>query len=99
MNELDGSWAVQRTGGLLPPLVGVYKHIHGARGETRVGRLPGAPFDVVGHELRYRRPFSGFVDVVVPDADGYAGRATFRGRTFGSFRLRRPDAGRRGPAA
>lgn len=89
MNELDGLWEVERTGGLLPPLVGVRKRIHGARGETRIGPLPGAPFDVVGRELRYRRPFAGFVDVVVPDAFGYVGRATFLGRTFGSFRLRR----------
>lgn len=91
MSELDGTWDVQRTGGLLPPLVGVRKHISGARGETRVGGVAGVPFDVVGNELRYRSPFAGFVDVVSPDARGFSGRATFRGRTFGRFVLRRAE--------
>ena len=89
MCELDGLWQVERTGGLLPPLVGVRKRISGGRGETTVGLLPGAPFDVVGRELRYRRPLAAFIDVVEPDGDGFRGRATFRGRTFGRFVLRR----------
>jgi hypothetical protein len=89
MSDLDGVWNVVRTGGFLPPLLGVRKHIAGDRGETRIGRLPGAPFRVVGSELRYEPPFAGFVDVVEPDADGFSGRATFRGRTFGRFALRR----------
>jgi hypothetical protein len=92
MGELDGEWKVRRLGGLLPPLVGVRKHVHGASGETRVGPLPGAPFDVVGLALRYRAPFSGFVDVLEPDGDGYLGRATFRGREFGRFTLERDSA-------
>lgn len=87
---LDGEWAVERIGGLLPPLVGVRKRIRGAKGETAVGPLPGMPFDVVGLELRYRAPFAAFVDVLAPAAgDAYTGRATFRGRTFGTFRLTR----------
>jgi hypothetical protein len=90
--ELDGIWDVERRGGFLPPLVGVRKRISGGRGETQVGPLPGVPFDVVGRELRYRAPFTGFVDVVEPDARGFSGRATFRGRTFGRFVLRRPAA-------
>jgi hypothetical protein len=89
MAELDGEWNVRRLGGLLPPLMGVRKHIHGARGETRVGPLPGAAFDVVGLELRYRAPFGGFVDVLEPDGDGYLGRAMFRGLEFGRFALER----------
>jgi hypothetical protein len=89
MNELDGLWEVKRTGGLLPPLVGVRKHISGPRGETRIGSLPGLPFHVIGRELRYRGPFAGFVDVVEPDEEGFNGRATFLGRTFGQFALRR----------
>ena len=87
MPELDGTWQVVRTGGLLPPMAGVTKHIHGPRGETRLGRAPGAPFDVVGLELHYRSPFSGFVDVLVADGDGFRGRATFRGREFGRFAM------------
>lgn len=88
MRPLDGLWDVRRTGGLLPPMAGVQKRISGGRGETRVGALMGVPFDVVGYELRYDAPFSSFVDVVEPDGEGFSGRATFRGRTFGRFVLR-----------
>jgi hypothetical protein len=90
---LEGEWQVIRTGGLLPPLVGVRKRIEGSRGSTSIGPLPGAPFDVVGNELRYRAPFAGFVDVVEPSSDGYTGRATAFGRELGTFRLvrRRPS--------
>jgi ferritin-like metal-binding protein YciE len=91
--ELDGTWDVRRTGGFLPPLAGVSKRISGTRGETRVGPAPGVPFDVVGLELRYRSPFVGFVDVLVPDGDGFHGRATFRGRSFGTFSLQRIRGG------
>jgi hypothetical protein len=75
-SALDGDWNVRRTGGLLPPLVGVRKRIRGSRGWTTLGRLPGAPFDVFGTSLRYRRPFSGFADELESDAgDRYrAGR-------------------------
>lgn len=87
---LDGTWNVHRTGGWLPPLIGVRKRIDGARGTTDIGPLPGAPFDVVGTELRYRGPFSGVVDVLEPDGpDRYRGRATFRGREFGRFVMER----------
>lgn len=90
MPGLEGEWNVERTGGLLPPLAGVRKRIRGGRGETVVGPFPGMSFDVVGLELRYRRPFAAFVDVLEPSGEEtYAGRATFRGRTFGTFRLTR----------
>jgi hypothetical protein len=87
MAELDGVWKVERTGGLLPPLLGVRKEISGSRGVTKLGPLPGAPFDVVGTQLHYRGPFSGFVDVLEPAGDGYDGRALLRGREYGRFRL------------
>lgn len=88
LSELEGTWDVRRSGGLLPPLYGVHKRIRGSSGATCIGPLPGMPFDVVGLELRYRAPFRGFVDVLSPRGDGsYAGRATFRGRQFGTFRL------------
>jgi hypothetical protein len=96
MADLDGHWNVRRVGGLLPPLVGVHKVIRGSTGETKVGRLLGAPFDVVGRSLRYRAPFSGFVDELEPDGDAYVGRATFRGRTFGRFALERVSERRGG---
>ena len=94
MGELDGVWNVRRLGGVLPPMAGVHKVIDGGKGETRVGRLVGVPFDVVGLSLRYRAPFRGFVDELEPDGDRYLGRATFRGRAFGRFALERiPEGG------
>jgi hypothetical protein len=89
MAELDGEWRVERRGGLLPPMVGVRKRIRGGHGETSIGPLPGLPFRVEGLSLHYLGPFSGFVDVLEQEAGGYAGRATFRGREFGRFALRR----------
>jgi hypothetical protein len=89
VGELDGVWNVRRLGGLLPPMVGVRKVISSARGETRVGPLPGVPFDVVGLSLRYRAAFRGFVDHLERDGDRYLGRATFRGHAFGRFVLER----------
>jgi hypothetical protein len=88
-HTLDGVWRVVRTGGLLPPLVGVRKRIANGRGVTSVGPLPGARFTVDGSSLIYRTPFRGFVDVLTPDADGFRGRALFRGREYGRFVLRR----------
>jgi hypothetical protein len=44
---------------------------------TRVGPLPGVPFEVNGLSLRYRSPFSAFVDELEPVADRFYGRATF----------------------
>ncbi|HKP18681.1 MAG TPA: hypothetical protein VJT84_09385 [Gaiellaceae bacterium] len=90
MGELDGIWSVQRTSGLLPPLVGVRKRIDGSRGTTAVGALPGFPFEVEGTTLRYRAPLAGFVDVLEPETpDRFRGRATFRGREFGRFTMTR----------
>jgi ferritin-like metal-binding protein YciE len=93
VSELDGTWDVRRTGGLLPPLVGVRKRIDGSRGETRIGDVAGVPFDVVGLELRYHAPFNGFVDVLAPDGEGWSGRATVFGREFGRFEMRRTRGG------
>ena len=88
MAELDGVWKVERLSGLLPPTIGTTKRIAGSSGETRLGSLPGVPFAVEGFALRYRGPFSGFVDFLEPDGPAvYAGRATFRGREFGRFRM------------
>ena len=87
MDELDGVWDVRRISGVLPPLAGVRKRIDGARGETVVGGGRGLPFEIHGLELRYRRPLSFLVDVLERDGDGYVGRATAFGRTYGRFRL------------
>jgi hypothetical protein len=87
--SIDGLWRVDRTGGLLPPLVGVTKRIRDGHGETRLGGMAGARFEVVGDELRYLGPFRSFVDRLRPHGDGFSGTATFRGRAFGWFELRR----------
>ena len=89
MAELDGVWEVKRVGGALPPLVGVRKEIVGTSGSTKVGPIACLPFDVVGPSLRYRPPFQAFVDVLEPAGDTCKGRATFRGREFGKFEMRR----------
>ena len=85
--SLDGEWTVVRTGGALPPLVGVRKRIRGDRGETAFGPLPGIPFAVEGLKLRYRGPLSPFVDELEPAGEGFAGRATLFGREYGRFAL------------
>jgi ferritin-like metal-binding protein YciE len=87
VSELDGIWEVRRTGGLLPPMAGVRKEIAGTAGTTRVAGVVGVPFDVVGLELHYRAPLTGLVDVLMPDAPGFQGRATYRGHEFGRFAL------------
>jgi hypothetical protein len=88
MAELDGTWSVERVSGVLPPMLGVRKRIAGSTGETKVGLLPGVPFVVEGLSLRYRLPLSGLVDHLEPDGDGYGGRAVYRGRELGRFRMR-----------
>lgn len=89
MGELDGVWDVKRLGGALPPLIGVRKEITGTSGSTKIGPILRVPFDVVGLSLRYRPPFWGFVDQLEPAGEAYRGRATFQGREFGKFELRR----------
>jgi hypothetical protein len=87
-SALSGRWRVARTGGFLPPLFGVGKEIDGTRGWTTVAGVKLARFDVVGLELRYRAPFAGVVDVVVPESPSTcSGRATVAGHTFGTFRM------------
>jgi hypothetical protein len=81
-------WNVERIGGVLPPMKGVRKRIEGNRGVTLAGPVR-MRFEVRGLELRYRAPFAGLVDLLEPDGDGYRGRATFLGREFGRFQLRR----------
>ncbi|MDX6489618.1 MAG: uncharacterized protein QOK13_2233 [Gaiellaceae bacterium] len=88
MADLDGMWNVERIGGVLPPMKGVRKRIEGNRGVTLAGPVR-MRFEVRGLELRYRAPFAGLVDLLEPDGDGYRGRATFLGREFGRFQLRR----------
>ncbi len=88
MKALDGTWEVaagQRA--CCRRWSAVHKRIDGSSGETALGPLPGVPFDVVGTELRYRRPFTAIVDRLEPDATGWAGRTLVRGREIGRFRL------------
>lgn len=92
MNVLDGDWRVERTGGLLPPMVGVWKRVRGERGETRVGPLARWPFrleDRVGYvALIYDPPFSLWVDELRPEGrDAWSGIAVLVGREVGRFRM------------
>jgi ferritin-like metal-binding protein YciE len=94
MAELDGTWDVRRVSGMLPPLLGVRKRIHGTRGSTLAANdLVAAGFDVVGSELHYRRPFGGFVDVIEGEGDSLAGTFTYRGRELGRFAMTRTEGG------
>jgi ferritin-like metal-binding protein YciE len=93
VGELDGTWKVERTGGVLPPMLGVRKRIAGASGVTVAGPVQ-ARFDLVGRELRYRAPFAGFVDVLAPAGPGWSGRALYRGRQYGRFRLTAIEEGK-----
>lgn len=100
MQYPEGRWKVERTGGLLPPMIGVRKSIRLAGGETRVGPLPVWPFRNRREEDRvalvYRRPFSMFVDEVRPGPEGsWLGRMTVLGLELGRFRMT-PLEGREG---
>jgi ferritin-like metal-binding protein YciE len=89
MGHLDGVWSVERVSGVLPPLHGCVKRIHGNRGTTEFPNFRGMPFEVRGLELHYRGPFGVLVDKLEPRNGGYLGRATLLGREFGQFTLRR----------
>jgi ferritin-like metal-binding protein YciE len=91
MDHVEGDWRVERLGGLLPPMVGIWKRIRGDRGETRVGLLPGPSFRVERREGRvalvYRPPFSGLVDELWAVEDGsWLGRSLLGGE-LGWFRM------------
>jgi ferritin-like metal-binding protein YciE len=86
---LDGVWDVERTSGLLPPLYGVTKRIHGTRGETVVAGRLAIPFEVQGQELRYTGPLAGLVDVLERQDGELHGRTTYRGLEIGRFVMRR----------
>jgi hypothetical protein len=89
VGELDGVWKVERRSGLLPPMLGVRKHIEGDRGSTKLGPLPGLRFRVEGSTLRYLGPLSGLVDVLELENGGYHGRSTFMGKELGTFVMRK----------
>ena len=86
---LDGRWDVRRTGGLLPPMLGVGKTIDGARGYTTLGPLR-VPFRIQGLTLRYTGVFSSLEDRLERDGAGFRGRSYLGGVEFGRFELRRP---------
>jgi hypothetical protein len=90
MASLEGTWRVERTGGLLPPF-GLSKRIEGGRGWTLAAGIPVAPFRVVGTTLAYRGwPVR---DELEPAPDGsWHGRALLLGREFCRFRLVRVTA-------
>ena len=92
MNLPDGYWRVERTGGLLPPMIGVYKRVRGERGETWFGPLLRWPFGLEDRAecvaLTYDPPFSPWVDEIRAETtDLWVGTATLGGRPVGSFRM------------
>lgn len=93
MNLPDGWWRVERTGGFLPPMIGVRKRVRGERGETRVGPLARWGFRLEGRDgyvaLIYDPPFSSWVDDLRPgeSEDVWIGTATLAGRPIGGFRM------------
>ena len=88
---LEGRWAVRRVAGLIPPMIGVTKHITASSGVTAIARIPIARFDVRGNELRYRPPFRGVVDKLEPAGDQWLGQTLIAGTSIGRFRLVRDD--------
>ena len=80
---------MRRTGGFLPPMLGVGKTIDGDDGYTTLGPLRMA-FRVEGLTLRYRGVLGPLEDRLEPDGAGFRGRSYLAGRELGSFELRRP---------
>ena len=86
-------------------MVGVWKRIEGAQGETRIGSLIGWTFSVEprgeGFAMVYRPPFSAFVDEVVRagPGDSWVGSSLLDGREFGRFRMRRIEGRRHSQAS
>jgi hypothetical protein len=92
MRELEGEWKIERLGGLLPPMIGVRKRIHGARGETRFATLTLWPFRIERRTgfvtLVYSPPFSLLADELWPEADdSWLGRTVIAGLELGRFRM------------
>ena len=92
MGELDGVWEVRRS---RRPAAAALRSAQADRrraGVTLLG-IVGAPFDVVGRELRYKGALSrGLVDTVEPGEDGWwDGVARYRGRELGRFAMRRVE--------
>jgi hypothetical protein len=92
MDGFEGRYRVERTGGALPPLVGVTKVVSGDAGSTLLLGAVGYPFRVKprpgGLTLRYRAPLVLLVDELTPGPEGtWLGVAKLAGREYGRFRL------------
>jgi hypothetical protein len=88
-----GRFALERLGGLLPPLRPVVKEIGpDGRGVTRLGPLRMRFRCERGEgSIRLRYPFTGglLVDELRPEPDGsWHGDGFFLGLRYGSFRMR-----------
>ncbi len=83
---------MERAGGLLTPMFGVWKRIRGDRCETRLGSVLRLPVRVKRSggltSLAYEPPLSALVDEISPaEPDLWHGRTTFMGRPLGRFRM------------
>ena len=101
VENLDGSWRVERLSGV-PPMPFVWKRIRAGRGTTRISPLspqfgslplePRLPFRLEQREghvaLIYLGPFSFLVDELRRETDGsWLGRANAAGIRYAWFRL------------
>ena len=96
MRVPDGTYALRRAGGLLPPLARVRKEVAGGAGATVVAgrvRLPFTLEDAGDHVLlRYRRPLGVLRDRLRPaPGGGWDGEATIAGRRYGRFGMTRME--------
>jgi hypothetical protein len=90
----DGTYALRRVGGLLPPLRWVRKEVAGGAGATVVAGWLRLPFTLEGAGdhvvLRYRRPLGLLRDRLRPAPEvGWDGEATLAGRRYGRFAMTR----------
>jgi hypothetical protein len=85
VNQLEGTWRIERLSGLLPP-AGLSKEFTAGRGWTRVVGIRVASFDVQGTALVYRLlPLRDELEEL-PDGS-WSGRGLVFGRSYCRFRL------------
>jgi len=92
--DFEGDWDVFRTGGLLPPMWGVWKEVRAGRGETHFGRLFSLSFSLERRHdhvaLIYSPPRDYVVDrLVLVSPDFIDGVGTMRGRDYCRFVMKR----------
>jgi hypothetical protein len=90
----EGDWNVFRTGGLLPPMWGVWKEVRSGQGLTHFGRLFSLGFTLEHRDdhvaLIYSPPREYVIDrLVLMNPDFIDGVGTMRGRDYCRFVMKR----------